>query len=438
VSVVLSIEETGPSRKQLKVEVPGPAVDAEMQRVVEEFRRRAKFPGFRKGKAPQDLVKQRFRKDIEQEVVERLIPRYWRQAEAEAELKPMLPPNIDEVDFQPGEPLTFVASVEIRPEIELGDFEAKDLPEPETEPSGQEVERALEEMRRAAGEWVAVDRAAAQGDLVAGRLSELNADSADRAEPVPFSFEVGDPQIWEELSLEVTGKSAGQESEFTRKEAANEGEPPQSRRFRVEVQSVKERELPEMNDELAARLGDFKDVESLQRGITDQLRKGKEAERRQQREKALLDQLREQHPLTLPEGVVNGEIESMLRDYAQNLAGQGVDLEEAKVDWQSLAEQVRPQAEQRVHSRLLLDAVADRYDLKVEEGEFESTLAMIARAQRQSTVSVRQALDKSGRLTGLRAQLRREKAVKWLLGEAPAATDGGQQAGDQQVTKESS
>jgi trigger factor len=109
VSVVLSIEDVGPCRKQLKVEVPAPAVEAESKRVVEEYRKQAKLPGFRKGKVPTELVKQKFHKEIEQDVVERLLPRYWQQAEAEAELDPLMPPSVDEVDFQPGAPLTFVA-----------------------------------------------------------------------------------------------------------------------------------------------------------------------------------------------------------------------------------------------------------------------------------------------------------------------------------------
>ena len=119
-SVVVSQEDVGPCRKQLTVEVPAPAVEAETQRVLREIGNRVKVPGFRKGKVPADLVRRRFAKDIEQEVKDRLLPRYWRQAQAEASLEPLLPPEVGEVtDLKPGEPLTFVATVETRPVIEL-------------------------------------------------------------------------------------------------------------------------------------------------------------------------------------------------------------------------------------------------------------------------------------------------------------------------------
>ncbi len=414
-SVVLSIEDVGPCRKQLKVEVPAPAVEAESNRVIDEYRKHAKLPGFRKGKVPTNLVKQKFQKEIEQDVVERLLPRYWKQAEAEAELDPLMPPSVDEVDFQPGTALTFVASVDIRPEIELGSLEDFELPELETEPTEEEVEQALEDMRRAVAEWVAADRVAAIGDLVAGKLTQLDPETGEPGAEKPFSFEVGDPQVWEELTREVTGKEAGQQAEFVRQEG--EGDDAVNRSFRVLIEAVRERDLPDLDDSLAARFGDYADVTALRHGARGELRRGKVSERLQQRERAMLDQLLERQPLALPQGVVDSEVEGMLKEYAQSLAGQGVDLEKTDLDWQGMAEQIRPQAERRVHARLLLDAIASQEEIEVGEEDFEAALAAIGRAQGQSAVNVRQALDRSGNLAGFRAQLGREKAIKRLLGE---------------------
>lgn len=414
-SVVVSIEDVGPCRKQLKVEVPSPAIEAETDRIVDEYRRQAKLPGFRKGKVPRDLVRKKYKEGIEKEVVERLVPRYWRQAEAESELHPLMAPTIDEVDFQPGSGLTFVASVETRPQIELGDLADFDLPDRSTEPSRKEVEDAIEEMRRKVADWVEVDRAAAHGDLVEGDLLELTTEETAAADPHEVRFEVGDAQIWEELTLEATGKKAGQSGEFERQVGADEEQ--ETRSYRLTVSLVKERDLPELDDDLAARLGDFESLEALEREVEQQIRQSKIAELHRERERNLLDQLRERHPVALPQGVVDYEIEGMLREYAQNMANSGVDLEQQNLDWQALGEQVRPQAENRVHARLLLDAVAESRQLRVDEGEFEKALSTIARAQRRSTVSVRQELDRHGRLGELREQMRREKALKSLLGE---------------------
>ena len=415
---MLSIDEVGPHRKQLKVEVPAPAVEAEINRVVDEYRRQARLPGFRKGKVPKDLIKQRYREDIEQAVVDRLIPRYWRQAEAEAELEPLLPPSVDEVDLKPGSGLTFVASVEVRPQIELGEIGDFDLPEIEIEPTDKEVEKAIEDARRAVAEWVVTQRSAAQGDLVSGELIELSTESDQEPQPQAVSFEVGDPQVWEELSLEVTGKTFGQVGEFERHEG--EGEEEQTRRFRVTVETVKERELPDLDDAFASRIGDYENLNAMEEDVRQRLQRAKTVDRRQKRQRAALDQLQERHPMELPKGVVDSEIQGMLEEYAQSLASSGVDVEDNNLDWQAMAEQVRPQAEKRVHSRLLLDAVAAKLDLAVDEDEFEKTLVTIARSQNRSTPAVRQELDESGRLAGLREQMRREKALNELLGEEPA------------------
>src|SRR3954465_3303801 len=160
-SVVVSLQDVGPCRKQLTVEVPAPAVEAETQRVVAEYGNRVRIPGFRKGKVPTKLVRQRYAKDIEREVVERLLPRYWRQAQAESSIDPLLPPEVDEVkELQPGEPLTFVATVETRPQIALGNTRDFDLPDPEVDPGTMEIEETIENIRKQTAEWVTVDRPA--------------------------------------------------------------------------------------------------------------------------------------------------------------------------------------------------------------------------------------------------------------------------------------
>ena len=399
------------------MEVPAPAVEAETRRVVEEFRRNAKLPGFRKGKVPTQLVEAKFKSEIDQEVIDRLVPRYWRQAEAEKQLMPLLAPTLEDVDLVPGEGLTFVARVEVRPDIDLGDLDPFDLPDPKTEPTPGEVDEALEEVRRNAGEWRPVERPASRGDRVLGEIRRTDVEE-EEANPQPYAVELGDERVWEELSLELTGKSSGQEGEFERTQE-EEGDS-ETRGYRVRVDTVQERELPELDDELAKKIGSFESVSDLRADLENRLEAGKQQSRGREREKALTDQLIERHPLALPEGVVNNEIEGMLREYAESLASQGVDLENAPIEWPALAEQVRPQAERRVHARLLLDTAADRLEVAVAEDEFEKTLAAIARAQGQTTGALRQTLDRYDRLAGLRASLRRDKTLRQLMGEEEA------------------
>jgi trigger factor len=423
-SVVLSLQDVGPCRKQIKVEVPAPAVEAETQRVLREYGQKVHIPGFRKGKVPAELIRRRFAQDIEQEVKERLLPRYWRQAQAESSIEPLLPHEVDEVaDLQPGEPLTFVATVETRPEIALGNIQDFDLPDPEVEPGTLDVDETLDNIRKQMSKWVPVERAASRGDLVALEVVTLASEDHPEEHTDKVQVEVGDPQVWEELTMAVQGLSAGQEATFERRHEhppAEEGGQPHvhEQKYRIRVEAVQERELPDLDDAFAAQVNpEFKTADDLREAVVKRLRSNKEEARRDTRQKALLDQLRDRHPIDLPQGVVRREVEQMVQDYAENLARRGVDVENAGIEWNRVAEEMAPMAEKRVHERLLIDAIADDRQLVVSEEEFERTLAMLARAQGVSTPVLRRKLDEDGRLGNLRGQLRRDKTIRTLLGE---------------------
>ncbi len=415
-SVVTSIEDTGSCRKKLTIEIPAEAVEAEMGRVVGKFRKSLKLPGFRAGKVPVSMVHQRFREEIRQEVVDRLLPRYWHQAQAEKNLDPMLPPKVEELDLEPGKPMTVVASVETRPEFELADFRNFDLPAEDTEPRADEIEDALTDLRRQHAEWNPVERPAARGDLVVGKIA------AEGAEEQPLQVELGGDGVDDELTLTLTGRSAGQTADYRRRDGDGE-----EKDFSIEVTAVKEQELPELDDELASRFG-VDSVEALRQAVEDNMRRASEQKLRQRREHAMLEQLRKRHPLELPSGVIDKQAERMLEEYAERLHSQGVDLDNAGLDWEKMAEQIRPQAEQRVHDQLLLDAIAAAEKLRLDEQEFERVLSALAAPQKQSSLALRQQLSESGRLEGLRAQMLREQTVRFLLGdedsEDEAAEDG--------------
>lgn len=433
-SVVLSIEDVGPSKKELRIEVPAPAVEAETERVVQDYGRKVRLPGFRPGKVPAAVVRQRFRDEIAREVVERLVPRYWRHAEAETGIEPLTRPELAGVDERAqGEPLVFTARAEVRPEIALGDLSDLELPDPPAEPTEVEVAAAVEELRRQAGDWVPVERPAGQGDLVAVEIEETTppADGAARPEEEPAAttveIEVGSPRVWEELSVAVTGLAAGQKGEFSRMDE-EEGRV-RERSFRFEVRAVKERDLPELDDELAEKAGGFESLAELTEAVRARLAHSKMHERHEARERALLDALRERHPVALPEGLVDSEVEGLVHEYAETLARQGVDLERAGIDWRSVAQQARPSAEKRVHARLILDAVARREGIEVTAEELEAALARIAAEQELSTGQVRRALDADGRLARLKAQMLRGKTLRHLLGEEGAGDEAGKSGG---------
>lgn len=416
-SVVLSMEETGPCRARLEVEVPAAAVEAEAARAVRDLAREVRIPGFRRGKVPPALVEKQFPEEVERRVVERLVPRYWKLAEAERQLLPMGAPEVAGVEYKAGAPLRFTATVETRPPVELRNIVDFDLPDPAVEPPAEEVEAALAELRRQAADWVPSEKPASLGDRA--RLQVVELPEAGEGEAQETEVEIGAARVWEELTVALAGAEVGQVREFERREG--EGEEARTRRFRVTPLELRSPVLPELDDGFAAKVGKFESLEELRGSVRERLRAARERERRRQREQALLGQLIERHPLPLPEGVVREETEGLMREYAESLAMRGIDLQRSEIDWQGIGGQLKPQAERRVHARLLLDAVVEAKGLEVAEEEFEEALGALGRSQGHSAMAVRQSLDRSGQLQDFRAQLLREKALTALLGEGPAA-----------------
>lgn len=455
-SVVVAVEDTGVCRKQLTIEVPPEEVEAATRRVVGRYAKSVRIPGFRPGKVPPELIRRRFQEEIDRDVVERLVPEYWSRAAEEQGIQPLLEPRLTEVgDVTSGAPLRFTAVVEVRPEVELGDLQGFELPELPAAPADEEVDEAIEDLRRQAGSWRDADRPAARGDLAVLRIRDEKrqaaADEGDagaeaaasaEGEPAadaapaaaegsdtpeaagwqPLEIEVGEPRVWEELSLAVSGLGAGQRTRFTRRpEEGSEAEP---RSFEVEVAAVREREPAPLDDDFARRVGDFADLAALRQAVERNLAARKRQERYDKRREALLEQLRGRHPLALPQGVVDAEVEAMGRQFAHDLAHRGIDPQQAGVDWDKLAGELRGPAERRVHERLLLDAVAEREGIVARAEEVEGLIAAIAREQKAPVDRVREAL---GGPAGIAARLRRDKAVRRLLGdeepEPGAATD---------------
>ena len=176
----------------------------------------------------------------------------------------------------------------------------------------------------------------------------------------------------------------------------------------------------QLDDDLARKLGKFESLDALRAAVASRLSAARREEADAERQRVMLDQLTERHPMPLPDGVVKSEIEELLREYAEGLARRGVDIEHAEIDWQKAGEDARPHAERRVKARLLLDAIAEREAIGVSEAEFEQALAVLARVQGVPSGALRQRLDSAGELGGLRGRMRREKTVRYLLGESAA------------------
>ena len=437
-TVVVTKREVGLCRHEFDIEVPAEEVDAEYLRVAGDYRRRARLDGFRKGKAPLDLIRQRFAEAIGEDVSERLAPKYWNLAREEEDVQAMLPPRVGPVEVVPGQPLRFTVTVDVEPEVDIGDDRSFELPHPETEPTEAEVDEVLEQVRLERATWAPVDRSAARGDRVRGKVHRAampgyEAEAAgeghdhdhdhDKRGPAThdIDLELGDERVWPELTDNLTGLSAGQTATFERVEEEDSIE--RQRRYDVELDEVLERKLPEVDDDwasgLAASIGS---VDDLRENLRGQVQARKVEAAGQQRTDALLEQLRERYPVTLPEAVVEREAFQMARSYASNLARQGVDLEQQQLPWEQMMEEIRPQAGKRAHASFLLDRIARADGIEPTREDLERALEIMARARNTNRGKLRRELERDGGLEMLKIELKRDRTVQALLeANAPAA-----------------
>ena len=450
-TVVVTKREVGLCRREFDIEVPADEVDAEYLRVARDYRRRARLDGFRKGKAPLDLIRQRFAEAIGEGVSERLAPKYWNLAREEEDVHAMLPPSVGPVEVVPGRLLRFTVTVDIEPEVDIGDDRSFELPQPATAPTELEVDEVLEQVRLERATWVPVDRSAARGDRLRGEVHRaampgFDADAAgvgedaDRMGPAThdIDLELGDERVWPELTDNLTGLSAGQTATFERVEQEDSIE--RQRRYDIELHEVLERKLPEVDDDwasgLAAGIGS---VDDLRENLRGQVQARKVEAAGQQRSDALLDRLRERYPVTLPEAVVEREAFQMARSYANNLARQGVDLERQQLPWEQMMEEIRPQAGKRAHASFLLDRIAREDGIEPTREDLERALEIMARARNTNRGKLRRELERDGGLEVLKIELRRDRTVQALLeaNAPPAAPTAAPKDGSGGATEES-
>ncbi len=413
-SVILNVEAAGPCRKEIRVEVPAAAVESESARVLKDFCRKAVLPGFRKGKVPESLVRRHFGAEMRQEVVDRLVPRYFRQAAGELQIEPLLPPRYRDIELEGSEALRFTAEVEVRPEVELRNYQDLVLPELPTEPTAEEVERSLRWLQRSVASFREVERESRPGDRVTG---ELRAAASDLESP-PLRLVVADLPFQEGEANELEKALLGVGPRGTCP-WSQESEGGGRQEFSIRVVKVEEPELPALDDAFAKQHFQADSLEGLQSELRDRLRAELLERRRVRRERAAVEQLAERHEVELSDRLLDAETRRVLEEYARSLVERGLRLEDPKIPWRDLEGQARAQAVRNLKIRFVLDAIVEREKIEVSEEEFERFLAREARQAGTSPHALRHRWYEEGVLAEARQGLRRRKALAWLTEREP-------------------
>jgi trigger factor len=413
-------------KREIELEIPAENVQKATEKVARDIARVARIPGFRPGKAPVTLVRRRFADDIQGEVVQSLVPEYLEKALDEKKLVPVTRPEVDKVEFKEGEPLRFRAVFEVLPEFELGDYKNLQVQVDEIETGDAQVDKALEEMRERAATFVPVEgRAAQDGDSVLVKLMGTPAGGGEPVQADNILVHLGAEETLSSFTENLRGAMPGETKQFETRYPDDYPDPKlagKSYNFSVQVEGVKEKRLPELNDEFAkdaagssgAEGAGVTTIEELRKKIRENLEAAKEQQQNAQAREKILEQIVKQHDFPVPEALVEGQMDTRLERVARSLAAQGVDPRAVDVDWVSLRRRQRERAVDDVKAELLLDRIATAEQVDVTEENVEKEIAAVAERSGESATALRARLTKQGALDRMKSKLRSDKTIELL------------------------
>jgi trigger factor len=425
------------TRKNLHVEVPKEIVDAEIDRITRDYSRRARIPGFRPGKAPARVIKQRFKEQILHDVAHDLIPRVLDDALRERGVEAVDTPDIRDVNVEEGQALTFTASFDTLPPFEPGDFGSISLRRPSARVEEEAVDVALSRLRERAARFEPVEgRGVVEGDIVTVDLLRYDRGEAGKVADGPRGPGAADvrPDAHTDVNVELGAKAnppgfdeqllgldAGNTKTFTItypaeyaiKELAGTAVD-----YTVTIKGIRRRVLPELDDEFAKDLGEFETLAALRARVREDLEH--EARHHAQRELRanLMKQLAARLPFDVPASLVEHEMERRIEEFARRLIEQKIDPRHAGIDWDAFRESQREVAREAVASALVIDEVARREAIAVSDTELEAEVARYAERTGRTPPAVRASLEKEGGMSRVYAGLRREKAIDFLMTRA--------------------
>jgi trigger factor len=422
-----TVEQLSPTRVRINVEVPFTELQPDFDRAYKELAKQVRLPGFRPGKAPAKLLEARIgREAILDQVVNEALPSRYGQAVTESDVRPLGQPNIEVTKKEYGEELVFTAEVDVRPEITLPDLSALKITVDPIEVSDEDVDAELQSLRARFGTLTGVERPAAVGDFISIDLSaSIDGDEVPEASTTGLSHEVGSGQLVDGLDDAIVGLSAGESKTFTTTMAAGP-HAGKDAEVTVTVGNVKERELPEPDDEFAQLASEFDTIDELRANLADQVRRVKRAQQAEQIRTATLDALLEQVDMPLPEAVVQAQV-----DNAVHQALHGLDHDEAKFaevlekqgsTRDKFNEETRANAEKAIKTQLLLDALADDLDIQVSQQDLTERLVMTSQQYGIEPQQLLSYLQQNNQLPAMFADVRRGLTIAAAV-EAATVTD---------------
>ena len=407
-------------KKNLDIEIPQDVVDHEITHIAQDFARKARVPGFRPGKAPIGVVKTRFRDEIISEMMQHLMPKYFGDAIDEKKLDIVQAPRFESVDYNSGRPLRFKAVFEVYPKLSITNYEGIPVQEVSSKVEESEVEASLKKLQEEMAELVPVEESRAIQDGDFAEISYSGVIEGSDEPPITGDkavAEIGGRTTVKEFSENLIGATQNEEKTF---KVVYRPDYPEKRlagktvEYRVKIEGVKVKEVPEINDELAQRFGDYKTLDELKAKLQEDLEKHKREHAQEQMREKMLEWLEDNNEFEIPESLVDRQLQIRVQRLLRDLARQGINPQRLDVDWAKIREDQQQQAIRDVKGSLILDHISEKENIRVEDEELEAEVDKIAAETNRPKERVKEVLSRESGLERLRGQIRNKKTLDVL------------------------
>ncbi len=408
------------TKREIQVEIPVEDVNRQTDSLIQKYQKVARIPGFRRGHVPASIIRQRFSEAIKTDMVEALIPRFFRQEAERLSLHPVSQPRVTDLHLHDGQPLRFTAAFEVLPEIKLEGYKELRADKPEIAVSEADVEQALADLREQHASFTVVEgRALADGDFA--QVSLDGNPQTGEGQPVHMDevlVEIAGKSTMPEFTEHLRGTSPGDERTFD----VNYPQDTEDKRlagktfsYAVKVQSIKQKSLPELNDDFAKTLGEFQTADDVRKAIREQMESERTNQAEREAKEKLVRELIQRNDFEVPDSLIEQQIDIRLERGLRALAAQGLTAEQMKkMDLHRLRAGQREQAIHDVKAALLLERVAEEENVQVGDEELNRELESLAKQSKQTSEAVRARLTRDGGLDRIRTRIRNEKTLDFL------------------------
>ena len=405
-------------KREIEVEMDTDEVKEEWERILIQYTHRAKIPGFRPGKAPKDMVKRMFYPEIKEALVNSLTPKALEKELQSNNLRPIGAPVVNELHFKEGEPFRLKAQFDIWPDITLPEYKNVEIKKKNVSVSEIDMEKALEELRLKAAQYVPVEgRGVVEGDYVIAEVKGRDINTKKFLPTEKVVIIAGDQGNESVLNQSLIGLKPEENCDFEityDKNHQNKKLAGRKIAYNLKVISLKERKVPEINDEFAKDLGDYENLEVLKKEIKENIRAAKEKEMRSEMAREIIKKIYQGSPFEVPETLLEQEYTAVMRRIISSRSQEEI----KKEDVEELKKEGKQKAEQNIRNHLILQKITEQEEIEVSEKEVQEELKTIAKSNQLPLARVIETFNQEGRREELKETLLYRKAVDFLVDNA--------------------